>query len=644
MQGRPLVLDDLFGLSWLSEPQLSPDGSRVAFVVTRADQEADEHRSVVWVVSAAGDTRRQLTAGPHDSSPRWSPDGQWLAFVAARGDDAAQIFVLPSAGGEARVVTNEPAGAGRPSWSPDGRRLAYLAIVEPDGFDDNAPVVVRRLNAKSDGAGLLKGRQQHITVVDVETDAQQRITSGDWSAGGPLAWSPDGSRIAFTAAPQEDADLNLVSHVMVVDAHGGCEPQIVTDHGGEATAPTFTPDGETIVFAGRPDVRVGHAQLFAVAARGGKPDPIAPDFDRNVMVGAPAYPGAPPIVTPDGTTVIFCARDRGCTHAFQVPLLGGTPTALLAGDDRVISGLSLAAGRLAYVESDPHTCGEIGMSTVGGDAERRLTDFAAEALAGVDLLAPRPRSFTAPDGTALHGWVTRGEHPNDALLVDIHGGPHNAWSPALDGVHLYHHELAAAGWTILTLNPRGSDGYGEQFFTALLTDGWGRADASDFVAAVDALIADDGIDPRRVAVTGYSYGGYMSNWLTACTDRFVAAVSGGCVTNLMSMAAADIGPMLDAHELGATPWDGAERLLACSPITHVAGVTAPTLILHGENDDRCPVGQAEEWFAALRGRRVETELVRYPGASHEFILSGRPSHRIDYCRRLVDWVTTHVQC
>jgi dipeptidyl aminopeptidase/acylaminoacyl peptidase len=208
-------------------------------------------------------------------------------------------------------------------------------------------------------------------------------------------------------------------------------------------------------------------------------------------------------------------------------------------------------------------------------------------------------------------------------------------------VHIYHEVLASQGWSILRLNPRGSDGYGEDFFTAVVGK-WGEIDEQDFLCAVDALVEEGLADRERVAVCGYSYGGHMTNWLTAKTDRFAAAVSGGCLSNYASFYGnSDLGYWIGAHEFGAEAYEARDRYAELSPISYVEGVTAPTLILHGENDDRCPVGQAEEWFVALRRRGEEVELVRYPGASHLFILTGRPSHRIDYNERIADWVTRH---
>jgi dipeptidyl aminopeptidase/acylaminoacyl peptidase len=229
------------------------------------------------------------------------------------------------------------------------------------------------------------------------------------------------------------------------------------------------------------------------------------------------------------------------------------------------------------------------------------------------------------------------------LLLDVHGGPHNAWGPAFDGVHLYHHELVARGWTVLLVNPRGSDGYGEEFY-ADVSGRWGRSDEDDYLSAVDALVADGLVDGTKVVVAGYSYGGYISCWLSARhPERWGAVIAGGVVTDLATfVGTADVGSVLGPIEFGGFPWEAADQLSASSPINCVQQVTAPTLLLPGERDERCPISQAELWFFALRARRIPVTMVRYPGASHLFVLNGRPSHRQDWCRRIVDFACDHV--
>jgi CubicO group peptidase (beta-lactamase class C family)/acetyl esterase/lipase len=262
-------------------------------------------------------------------------------------------------------------------------------------------------------------------------------------------------------------------------------------------------------------------------------------------------------------------------------------------------------------------------------------------LADVQLYPRVEREFTITDGTVVSGWLIRDPDAADGpapLLLDVHGGPHNAWNGAADEIHLYHQELAARGWSVLLLNPRGSDGYGEHFYNAAL-GAWGEADAKDFLEPIDQLVADGIADPRRLAVAGYSYGGFMTCYLTSRDDRFAAAVTGGVVSDLISMAGtSDSGHAISELEFAAPPWAERDRYTALSPLTHVDKVRTPTLIVQGAADVRCPIGQAEQWHTALRQRGVPTRLVLYPEAAHLFILDGRPSHRLDFNQRVLDWV------
>ncbi|WP_067139478.1 S9 family peptidase [Microtetraspora malaysiensis] len=615
-----LSLSDIYRIAVPGDPRLRPDGNTVAYTVTTADRESDENRSEIWLVAAGGAPRR-LTGGPHDSSPRWSPDGRSLAFLRPV-DGKPQLHLLPMEGGEPRVLTAASLGAGPAVWSPDGRSIAYSA---PCGeVDPHAPVVADSLEYKADGTGLLRGLTLHVFVVEVETGDTRQVTSGDFFAGEP-SWSPDGRRLAFTANMEADRDLVAGGAVYAVDASGG-EPERLT--GADVICAGAWWLGERLLVAGNTGDPVGHTRMFELG-----PDSlveIKTGLDRNIMVGAPGYPGAVPQQA--GDELIFCARDGGCTHVYRAP------GEKVIGGDQVVSGVSAAGGRIAYVASTPYSAGDVylaDLDALPGDgrddtATTRLTDY---ALHDVELFTPKRRTFTAPDGTLVEGFVLRDETLTGPgpLLLDAHGGPHNAWAPVFDGAHLYHQVLAARGWTVLTMNPRASDGYGEAFYTAAV-GAWGIADTGDFLNPIDELVDEGTADPERLAVTGYSYGGYMSCWLSTQTGRFKAAIPGGCVSDLVSMAGtSDAGHLLKAYECRGD-------ITAQSPMTHVAQVTTPTLLLHGDADDRCPVGQAEQWFAALREQGVPVRLVRYPGGSHLFILNGRPSHRVDYNERIVEWL------
>ncbi|MGH2685873.1 MAG: TolB family protein, partial [Actinomycetota bacterium] len=290
---RPLELDDLYAVSLPSDPQLSPDGERVAFVLTGADREADEDRSSIWLVPAGGGESERLTSGTSDLAPRWSPDGMTLAFLSTRGEEGSksQIHLLPVGGGEAHAITELPLGAGEPVWSPDGDRVAFAAVVDldPDGGAAK-PVATDRLDHKADGIGLLKDLRTHLFVVPASGAEPPQLTTGDFHVTQPV-WSPDGSRLAYSASTTEDRDLEPAQAVYVVPAEGG-EPERITPEDGAFAVVDWSRDGRTLLLAGRHRADVGHTKLFTVPASGGQPTELLPGYDRNVMVGAPAYPGA----------------------------------------------------------------------------------------------------------------------------------------------------------------------------------------------------------------------------------------------------------------------------------------------------------------------------------------------------------------
>ncbi|MGH1565763.1 serine hydrolase [Mumia sp. DW29H23] len=639
-------IDDLYDLVLPEQPALSPDGSTVAYVLRTTDRDADRDCRSLWVVPASGGSPRRLTRGTSDSSPVWSPDGSRVAFLRA-ADGPAQVWAIPVDGGEPEQLTSLPLGAGEPVWSPDGSRLALSAPVDLEataGEGDaaqkaraTAPIVTDRLGYKADGAGYLRTVRMHVHVVDLSTGAARQVTRGDWHAGSP-AWSPDGTRVAFSAARDADADLSMKTPAYVVDAvTPNAQPTLVGPAGAGLGPVSWTADATALLAVGRPDTAVGHLQLLRVPLDGGDVVDLAASLDRNVMPGGPGYPGALPRLSADGREVLFCVRDRGCTHLYAVGVDGGEPRLVVGGAGTNVSGMSAAGTTAAVVLGTPTSYGEVAVVDVASGDTRRVTSLQRDDRA---LFVPEAREFAISDGTVVEGWLVRDPDREGPLplLLDIHGGPHNAWNGSADAVHLYHQVLAAKGWAVLLLNPRASDGYGEAFFTAAVGR-WGAADAKDFLEPLDQLVADGTADADRLAVTGYSYGGFMTCYLTSRDDRFAAAVAGGVVSDLTSMGGtSDAGHYLADLELTAGTADAREHVDPLSPLTEVGSVTTPTLIVQGDDDIRCPVGQAEQWFTALRERGVPSRLVLYPGGSHLFILAGRPSHRADWNRRVVAWV------
>ncbi len=640
------TIDDLYKLTYISDPRLSPDGGLVAFIQTEIDRDADRYSSTIALCSVADGETRKFTQGPQDGGPRWSPDGRHLGFLRKTDQDLGpQVWVISLDGGEPRQLTRAPIGVTEFEWAPDGQRIAFTApcrVTEDESGANplEAPVVIEELPYKFDGVGLTRGFKARLFVIDVDGAEAKQLTEGNFSVTNP-AWSPEGTEIAFISAMHADRGLDLAMHLFVLTLEDGKRRQL-TYGNTLATTPVWTSTGDRIVFAGKRESSVDTLMLvFTVEAGGGEPVDLMPDFDRNVLAGLYGWPGAHLDLV--GDEVFFSAQDGSRAHVFKVPIEGGSPEKVVGGDDRAVMGLS--AGRsVAFIVSSYDVPGDVFTSALDGGVERRLTELNAGVLGDIELVPYERRTFTAPDGTEIEGWLidAGGDDPRP-LLLDVHGGPHAAWGPFFLHMDLHSQLLAARGWSVLLLNPRGSDGYGEAF-TRALRRGWGINDYDDFMSAVDAFVEEGIADPGRLAVTGYSYGGYMTNWLVTHTDRFAAAIAGGSVSDLAGFfGTADIGAWFMGTEMQADPHEDPDLYRRASPIAHVSNVTTPILLLHGQSDDRCPVSQSEQFFVALNRQRKTAQLVIYPGGGHGFRLLGKPSQRFDYTRRLIGWLATHVK-
>lgn len=658
-----MTIDDLTAIPVLDDPRLSPDGAQVAFTVMRADRDANTYRIGVWLVPAAGGAPRQLTTAPaKDTAPRWSPDGTRLVFLSDRGGDK-QVWVIPVGGGEARALTAGKLSPADPVWSPDGRWVAFVGKPEPARPRGGAPEpgdsdvkVISRLRYKQDGEGFWDGRWKQIFVVSADGGPARQITGGEYDHLTP-AWSPDGALMAFAGNASPDADLSNTSDIWIVPIDGG-SPRRLTNGVGPASAPAWSPDGRTIAYVGHDDACWGATNwgVWTVPAAGGEPVCLTAHEDRNVghhiTTDSRVHPPSGGLTwSRDGGRLVFMVADGGSTQIASIAAGAAAAAAdrairLETRGDHELIGCSLdgAAKRVACIESDPATPGEVAVFDLGGEM-RRLTDLTGPALRSVALARPERFQFESVDGWTVEGWVMRPTNPvhgsKAPCVLEIHGGPHAAYGNA------FFHEfqvLAAEGYGVVYLNPRGSQGYGQRFTAATRHD-WGGKDYEDLMRGLDhVLAAHPWIDPERLGVAGGSYGGFMTNWIVGHTRRFRAGVTMRSISNAYSQwGTSDLAYMKGMWEYPGDPWEAPQFYLERSPITYVRQMQTPLLILHSEQDHRCPIEQGEQLFVALKKQGVPTLFLRFPNESHDLSRNGQPRHRLERLRHIVAWFRRYLE-
>jgi dipeptidyl aminopeptidase/acylaminoacyl peptidase len=661
-----MAIEDLYRLRFVSDPQISPDGSLVVYVVAWVDTE-DRTKYRSYIVLARADCSaapRPLTSGRHrDSAPRWSRDGRSLAFLSDRDEERPQLFLISLDGGEPRQLTRLKHGAGPAVWSPDGSRIAFSAgadipeIAKQEGQSDEKSKpprvrVITRLKHKGDGKGYFEARHQHVFVLDLEgTGKPRQVTSGDWDDTDPT-WSPDAARLAFVSSREKDRDLVPFTDIWVVPVAGG-RARRVTLHKGEASAPAWSPDGRQIAYVGheRGWTYGAAAELLLVSAQGGVSRSLS--VKSGCEVGNVALSDArdpftsqPPWWAPDGKFLLAPVSHAGQVSLMRFPVDGGAPTPVVAGN-REVAAFSVAANgeRLAFAASDPTTPYEVHVAASDGTGERRISHENDDFLASVAVIAPEALSTTSTDGETVHGWLLKPvdftEQKRWPLVLQVHGGPEAmyAWT--------FMHEfqvLAARGYAVLYTNPRGSKGYGEPF-TARIFANWGNQDAADCLAAVEKASALPWVDQERLGVTGGSYGGFMTAWLVGHSNRFrAAAAQRGCYNFVSFFGTSDIGPTFGDYIFGGPVFEKEALYRECSPLSYAPSIRTPLLLIHSENDLRCPVEQAEQLYVQLRRLgKAETEFIRFPEESHNLSRSGRPDRRVERLERIVGWFDKHLR-
>ena len=638
--------DSLLSLVFPSDPQISPDGKQVAYVLTRIEEE-DPHkpdkefakpRYKSAIHLSDGGAPKQLTSGEKlDSAPRWSPDGQQLAFLSDRAGKP-QLFLLPLAGGEARQLTFFKAGAGEGKWSPDGKTLAFFSRGDDEDKREERgePLVVTRLRYKFNGAGFLPERARRLYLLD-PNDGEPRELHAPATEIQDFVWKPDGGGLLFVAAVNEDAEAAWQSEVFELSLSGGVRQVTQWNSALHGLAPH--PDGQRFAALGHPQDKLNteddHAYAFDM--RGGEPLRLDAGMDvpaGNIVAGdchVGALPGRP--VWLEGQLTLQYTVGGSC-GVFKLDGGEGRPLVYEAGE--VVAGFTANGNGLACLRESEHAYPEVYLNG------QKVSDCAAH-LGDVPQRQAERVTVQNDQGAEIEGWVLRPEGSDLPAILTIHGGPHTAYG------HGFVHEFqlfAERGYAVCYANPRGSVGYGQAWSEAI-HGRWGSVDQADLLAFFDACLKQfPELNGQKTAVMGGSYGGYMTNWITGHTGRFQAAVTDRSICNLVSFnGTSDIASRFWHDELGLEFIRSADidGLWDMSPLKYVESVNTPTLIVHSEEDLRCPVEQAEQWFTALKLLGTETRFVRFPGENHELSRSGRPDRRVTRLNEYLNWLDGHLR-
>ena len=686
--------EDLYRFRIPTDPQLSPDGEWIAFTVQTATRGRDAYRHAIWLAPADGSVAaRQVTIGVrHDTHPRFSPDGHSLAFLSDRRpvtedepdapvdrEDGTQVHLLPLGGGEARRLTDLPRGVDGFAWAPDGGSLVVrTASHAPTRPADarargKAPLpkpgqppisdyrYLDRLQNMLNGPGFIYDRVSNLWIVDAVSGTARRLTTGRTSHDEPV-FSPAGSRVAYVAQGGRDPDLEWQFDVRVVDVASGRDVRITDGRGSAFGAPAWLADGRTVAVLGHRYPRAGGSRndiwLFAADgsdARTGAGLNLSGRHDLmpGSGMGSDITPGEPARLwaAPDGRHLLFTAPIRGSYELWRIAIDDGEVERLTDGRHYLSGWHAVRRAdhgvRVALIRSDPTALGDVHVADLAldgaaGDADgaelRRITRCNDEALEEI-VLRPAVERWVTVDAREIQGWLiscAAAEAGEPApLVLEIHGGPHTlyGWSPCWE-----FQVLAGSGVSVLATNPRGSEGYGQDFNAANVPD-WAVGPTRDVLAHVDAAVAAGLADPKRLGVAGGSYGGYLTNWIVAADQRFAAAMTCRSVTDLaMLMLTGDLaGGLFGTMEFGAQPWEDPELYRRLSPLTYADQIRTPLLIQHAENDLRCPISQAEALFAVLRTLRRPVRFMRVPNETHELTRSGAPFRRMENLVQVRSW-------
>ena len=657
LQGNPALAadlpafsaEDVFEMEYANDPQVSPDGARVAYVRSAMDIMTDRTRRSIWVVDVDGDNHRPLVSGSGTfSSPRWSPSGDRLAYLS-NTEGKTQLFVQWLYGGETAKVTTLPESPRSIVWSPDGKHIAFTRFVpspppkladmpaKPKGAKWAEPAtVVDRMTFRFDGGGYLPTGNQQVFVVPADGGTPRQMTSGHYPISGSVSWMPDSQSIIFSSNRREDVEYHPRQNDLYAASLVTGELTQMTNHAGPESDPAVSPNGRYLAYTSAADTRQGYnrSDLRIMDLTSGESRSLTADLDRSVSDIQ---------WSANSKSVWIRYNDLGMARIAEVDLKGNLKQA-----DIVLGGTALGRpytsgtfsvggkGRIAYTLGRDDRPADLALMR-SGKQPLQLTDLNSDLMGQREMSRVERMVWpSSHDGLEIEGWVMKppGFDPDKQypMILEIHGGPHSAYGPNYStAAQLF----AAAGYVVFYTNPRGSTSYGEKFANEidLAYPGY---DYDDLISGVDALIDKGYVDSKQLFVTGGSGGGVLTAWIVGKTDRFRAAVVAKPVINWASFVlTADLNYFFATTWFDAAPWEDYEGYWKRSPLSLVGNVSTPTMLLTGEEDYRTPMSETEQYYQALRHRGIETLMVRIPGASHS--IYARPSNLIAKVNNILAW-------
>jgi dipeptidyl aminopeptidase/acylaminoacyl peptidase len=679
-QKRSLSEKDLFDFVWVANPQLSPDGARVAFTRVTVDEKRTGYETSIWIAATNGkESPVRMTNGKHDAQPRWSPDGRHILFVRGGDKDESgkpkpgQLAMLSLAGGEASTITDLPKGASNPVWSPDGKKIAFVSSTTQDDIqkaqrkknaksgdnqaesehETDVHVINRAVYRSNDEGYLDPKRHAHIWLVEIPTSVDElpkpvQLTNGNFDEG-QLVWSHDGSRIYFLTRRIDEPYYELPStDIYSVSSVGGSSEKLATIPMGIGDL-VLSPDGRQLAFHGsvaQPVRSYSQPDLWVMdVAPDAKPRNLTADYDFD-MGSAVGGDNAPPrggrgrtlYWSPDGRSLFDIVEKQGRTPIVRVDTKSGAVSEITRGDEAVLEfSVNADASTMVALVSSPVMIGDL-FAIAGDGTQTRITDSNQKLWSRLNLTSPEEINYKSFDGKNIQGWIQK---PPDfdpqkkyPLILDIHGGPHAAYGWVFDHEFQW---MAAKGYIVFYPNPRGSTSYGQEFGN-IIQYHYPGDDYRDLMIGVDEVLKRGYVDQKKLGVTGGSGGGVLTDWTITHTDRFAAAVSQRDISNWASWWYTADFTLFQPSWFKAPPFEDPQDYNNRSAITFVKDIHTPVLFVLGESDFRTPQDSGgEQLFRALKYMKRPTAMVVFPRETHELSRSGEPWHRIERLEYIVGW-------